>query len=256
MGLRGEMQMNATLCTGLAAVLAGMCSISFIYFGFYLIPAANRDERFRPLVYLCFFSSAWSFCYVLYFLSRDASAQEFWQRFTFAGQFAFAFLLWFVIRYSDPIRSRIAQIIPASILWIPPFIGSYIGITENAVVRDFPSGFWFLYAQIQTSIYNLASMILLIVYHSRQKTNKGRMQVYILTSSGFVLAILSWMADYLFGYRGTSNIIPFWLLVWIGILLYIIKKNTALSPSCRTSSAGTSPKISRKGSSSLIRPLR
>lgn len=67
-------------------------------------------------------------------------------------------------------------------------------------------------------------MILLIVYHSRQKTNKGRMQVYILTSSGFVLAILSWMADYLFGYRGTSNIIPFWLLVWIGILLYIIKK--------------------------------
>lgn len=221
--------MSEGLIAGLPAVLAGMCSISFIYFGFYILPTALKDKRFRHLMYSCFFSCAWSFIYVMYFLSVDPANRDFWQRFTFAGQLAFVFILLFWLRYTGLIRSRAVTAFLSIALWVPPLIGAYKGISENAVVRDFPAGFWFLYAQIQSTIYNFASVALFLVFHLRQKTNKSRMQVYFLVSSGLVLVTLSWIADYIFGYTSTPNIMPFWLLLWIGIILFTIKKYRLIS---------------------------
>jgi DNA-binding CsgD family transcriptional regulator len=216
--------MSQYFAFGLPAVLAGMCAISYVYFGFYLLPTALKDRRFRPLVYVCALSSIWSFCYVMYFLSSDAEMKGLWQRFTFSGLLALAFILWFWIRYTGFIRDkRIVTALSCAIL-LPPLIGAYKSVADNAVIRDFPNSFWFLYMEIQSTLYNLVSIILLMVFHLRQKTRKSRMQALILCTSGFILSLFSWIADYYFGFMSTNNINPFWLLIWMGILLYTIKK--------------------------------
>ena len=165
----------------------------------------------------------------MFYLSTDAGSRDLWQRFTFAGQLAFTFHLLFWIRYTGLIRSRAFSAFLSFAIWIPPLIGAYKGISENAMVKGFPDGFWFLYAQIQTTIYNIASVTLLLVFHFKQKTNKSRMQAFILCSSGLILVTLSWIADYFFGYQSTPNIMPFWLLLWIGIMLFTIKKYRLIS---------------------------
>lgn len=48
--------MSGALRGGLPAVLAGVCSVSYLYFGIYILPVSLKDRRFRPLVYACFFS--------------------------------------------------------------------------------------------------------------------------------------------------------------------------------------------------------
>ena len=151
------------------------------------------------------------------------------KRCSFAGLIVFVFLLYFIISYTALIKNKKTVFFLFSALWIPPLISVYKNFSENAVLRDFPYGFWFLYTEIQTTIYNLASIILLIIFYIKNKTNKSRIHFYILSGSGIILVILSWAADYFFGFRGSQNIIPFWLLLWIGILLYTIKKYRFIS---------------------------
>jgi DNA-binding NarL/FixJ family response regulator len=216
--------MNGALSGGLPAVLAGICSASYLYFGIYILPVSLKDSRFRSLVYACIFSSAWSFCYVMYYLSGDASMRDLWQRFIFTGMLAFVLYLWFLIQYTQVIQNRKALLPLYLAMWLPSLLSVYKSITENAMARDFPLGFWFLFAEIQTTIYNLASIAVLVVFHFRNKTNKSRIQVRILCASGFVLMTLAWIADFYFAFHNSLNIIPFWMLIWIGILLYTIKK--------------------------------
>jgi DNA-binding CsgD family transcriptional regulator len=209
---------------GLSAVLAGICSISYLYFALYIISPALKDKRFRPLLYLCIFSTAWSFTYVMYFLSNDPYIKELWRRFGFAGMLAFTFSLWFVMRYTGVIKNKRAATILSFAIWLPPLLSAYKNIFDNAVIKDFPYGFWFVYSEVQTFIYNFAFIVFMVIFYTRRKTNKVRIQACILCVSGIVLMVLSWAADYFFAFQNSQNIIPFWLLLWIGILLYTIKK--------------------------------
>ncbi len=216
--------MNISVFNAYAAVLAGVCSVSFLYFGFYVRSPALKDPRFRPLMHLCFFSSAWSVAYMLYFLSTDEYMRDLCRRCCFAGMLAFAYLLWFLIRYSGIIKNRRwAGLISLAIL-LPPLAGAYKGIFENAVVRDFPSGFWFLYAEIQSTSYNVASIVLMLLYYRRRRTVMTRNYAYVLCASAAVLMAGSLAADFYFGFRDSQNIMPLWLLIWIGILMFAIKK--------------------------------
>jgi DNA-binding CsgD family transcriptional regulator len=216
--------MSITLMNGLSAVLAGICSISYLYFGFYIISFALKDKRYRPLFYLCIFSSAWSFTYVMYFLSSDPYMRETWRRCGFTGMLAFVFSLWFIMRYTQLIKNKRIITLLSFAIWLPPLVWVYKNISENAVLIDFPFGFWFLYAEIQTTIYNLAFFAFIITYNFRSKTNKSRRQTYIICGSGIVILVLSWTADYFFAFHDSQNIIPFWLILCIGILFYTIKK--------------------------------
>ncbi len=207
-----------------AAVLAGIGSVSFVYFGFYLRSPSMKDFRFKPLVSLCFFSSAWSVCYVLYFLSMDALMKDFCRRCCFAGFLCFAYVLWFCIRYTGVLRGKKAVPLIVLAIAIPPLLGAYMGIFENAVVRDFPSGFWFLYTEVQSTAYNAASIILMLFYYRRRRTVMIRNFTIILCASSAVLIVSSLLADYYLGFRGGQNIQPLWLLMWLGILLFTIKK--------------------------------
>ena len=216
--------MSPLFTNGLPAVLSGICSVSFLYFGIYIYPVALKDIRFRPLLYMCFLSSAWSLCYVMYFLNIETGGTGLWQRFIYAGMLVFAFFPWFMMRYTALIRNKKVICLVHLALWIPPLTVAYKSISSNAVAKDFPLGFWFLLTQVQTTIYNLAGIIFLVLYNIKQKTNKGRMQTHIFCISGFVLLSLSWIADYYLGFRNAQNIIPLWLLIWIGILLYTIRR--------------------------------
>lgn len=160
----------------------------------------------------------------MYYLSGEASMKDLWQRFIFAGMLAFVLFLWFIIEYTQVVRNRKALVLMYLGMSLPSLASVYMSLTENAVARDFPIGFWFLFAEIQTTIYNFASIAVLVIFYLKNKTNKSRIQVCILCASGFVLMTIAWIADYYFGFQNCLNIIPFWLLIWIGILLYTIKK--------------------------------
>ncbi len=210
--------------SALSAVMAAVCSVTYLFFGLYIISQATKDKRIRPLFYLCIFSSAWSCCYIIYYLSSELYTKEIWQRFIFAGMLVFTFVLFFFIKYVGLIKNKKTLTLISFAIWLPPLIYVYKSISENAVARDFPYGFWYLYVQILTTIYNLAGMVLIVVYHIKHKTNKSRRQTIILLVSAFVLMTISWILDYYFGFKTMLNIRPFWLLVWVGILSYTIKK--------------------------------
>ncbi len=217
--------MDQLLAGGLPAVVAGMCSVSFLYLGIYLLLATKKDARFRSLTYLCFFSCAWCLCYVMYFLSADGHAAGLWLRLVYAGMLAFVFLLWFTIDYFTPIGNRTAAVFLRLALLLPPLVCAYKSIVDNAVAADFPSGFWFLFLQIQTTVYNIASISLFSVFYLRRNTSRRRLQARMVCASGAALVALSWIADYVLTAHNTRNIMPFWLLLWFGILIYPIRKH-------------------------------
>jgi DNA-binding CsgD family transcriptional regulator len=217
-------KMSITPMNGLSSVLAGVCSISYLYFGLYIISFALKDKRYRPLLYLCIFSSAWSFTYVMYFLSDNSHTRGIWQRCGYAGLLLFVYLLWFILRYTGLIKNRKLGTFLSFAIWLPPLLSVYKNIFDNAVIKDFPFGFWFLYTEIQATIYNLVSIIFLFIFFHRLKTNKSRRQKYILSISAIVFIAVSWLADYFFTFKDSQNINPFWLLLWIGVLFYTIKK--------------------------------
>jgi DNA-binding CsgD family transcriptional regulator len=216
--------MSITPLNGLSAALAGACAISFIYAGLYILFTARKDIILRPLLYLCFISSAWSFCYVMYFISSDFAIRELWQRMCFAGMSTMVFFLWFFMNYTGLIENRRITSFLTVAIWVPPLIILYENFAENAILHDFPSGFWFLYAEIQPFSYCFISIVFIYIYCTKSKTNKGRRGAYILCVSAIILLLSSTIADYFFGVQGSLNIIPFWVLLWIGILLFTIKK--------------------------------
>jgi DNA-binding CsgD family transcriptional regulator len=216
--------MSITPINGLSAVFAGVCAVSFIYAGLYILFTDLKDKSLRPLLYLCFISSAWSFCYVMYYLTGDLAMRELWRRMCFAGMSNMVFFLWFFMNYTGFITNKKTAAFLTAAIWVPPLIVLYKNFSENAVLRDFPSGFWFLYAEIQPFSYCFVSIVLIYIFCIRSKTNKGRREAYILCASAIVLLLASTAADYFFGIHGSQNIIPFWVLLWIGALLFTIKK--------------------------------
>ena len=216
--------MNEIIAGGPPAVLAGICAISYIYFGLYILPTALKDARFRPLASMCIFASAWSFFYVMYFLSAGPRTRELWQGFCFAGLLVLGFPMWFMMRYTGLIRNKKLAVFLSYAIWMPPLISAYMSVTENAVARDFPLGFWFLYAEIQSTIYSITTVVLMSLYFRKLKTNKSRVQAFTLCVGGIILIAGSWAADYILGFKDSENIMPLWLLIWIGILLYNIRK--------------------------------
>lgn len=216
--------MSNNLYNGLLAVLAGVCSVSYIFSGLYIFSPAVNDRRIRPLLYSCFFSSVWCCCYMMYYLSTGADMKDFWLRFMFAGMVAFVFPLWFFIKYIDFTANKKTIRFLSFAVWLPPLPYVYKSIYSNAVAIDFPDGFWFLYTQILTTVYNIGCMVLIFAYHAKYKNNKSRRQTIILITSAVILITVSWILDIYLGYSETKNIPAFWLLIWIGILTYTIKK--------------------------------
>jgi hypothetical protein len=204
---------SITPLNGLSAVLAGICSISYLYFGLYILSPALKERRIRPLLYLCVFSSIWSICYIVYYLNENVYVKDIWQRFTFAGMLTLVYLLWFLVKYLGLIKNKKAEVILSIVIWLPPLVSVYKSLSENAIARDFPFGFWFLYMEIQSTLYNLAGIACVLIFNQRTKTNKSRRQAYILSASAIVLMTLSWLADYFLGFQHGQNLIPFWLLL-------------------------------------------
>lgn len=137
---------------------------------------------------------------------------------------SFMSFLWFFIRYTSFIPGWKLEYLLTASLGLPSAIAAYKSISSNAVAADFPVGFWFLFVQILTTVYNTGCIFLLIAYYLKLKTNKSRILALILCISGFTLVTLSWAADYMLGVNKIQNLMPFWLLIWIGILLYTIKR--------------------------------
>lgn len=141
----------------------------------------------------------------------------------------FTFSSWFVLKYTGIIKNNKTAALIYPVFWLPPLVSVYKSISENAVLRDFPSGFWFMYTEIQTFIWNSVSLAILVFFYNKRKTNKGRRQTFILCGCGIILMLLSWAADYFFGYKNNQNLIPFWMLLWIGLLLFTIKRYRFIS---------------------------
>ncbi|HPV39682.1 MAG TPA: LuxR C-terminal-related transcriptional regulator [Spirochaetota bacterium] len=216
--------MDAISIDSSLAVVAGITCISHIYFALYIISPARKDRRIRPLLYLCVFSSLWSACYVMYYLSADAGIREYCQRLIFAGMIFFVFLFMFIIRYTGFSKNKKTETLISIAAWGPVSIIAYKSMADNAVANDFPFGFWYIFAEILFSIYNLLTIGLFIVYYAKNKTRKIKRQAWTLGVSAFVFITSSWFADYFLGFRNYLNIMPFWLVQWIAVLLFTIKR--------------------------------
>jgi hypothetical protein len=191
------------------AILAGICTISYLYFGFYILQPTIKEKRLRPLLYLCILSAIWSFCYMMYYHSSNAYMKDIWQRLTFFGNLVIIYMLWFFTKYTGIIKNKKIELLFFIAIWVLPLVSIYKSSSENAIARDFPFGFWFLFMEIQFTIYNLTAIIFLFVYYIRKKSYKSRMHALILCSSGLIFIPLSWLADYYLGFRNIQNLIPF-----------------------------------------------
>jgi DNA-binding CsgD family transcriptional regulator len=102
-------------------------------------------------------------------------------------------------------------------------------ISANAVAPDVSFSFWYIYPRINMFIYNITSVILLLIYYLRPGINKSRKQGVIPAISGAVIILLAWASDVIFMYHGSLHVLPFWLLLWVFVVLYSIKKYRFIS---------------------------
>ena len=214
---------------GLLAFIAGICLISYLYFGIYILSIAPMGKPNRAFFYFCVFSTMWSLCYAIYYLNTDSYVKNIMERFIYVGHMYVVFLLQFVLVYTDIIKNKKLLKYIFIIIWLPPLVIIYKSIVDNAIARDFPFGFWYTFTGLFMFMCNLTSLAILLIYCFKYKIKFRQKQGLLLVISGIAIIPLGWTSDYIFGFQGKVNVLPFWVLLWTFFALYSIRKYRFIS---------------------------
>ncbi len=205
------------------AVIAGICSISYLYFGIYILSIAPDRKPNRAFFHLCLFSCLWSLCYIIYYLNTDARVKDIMERLIYLGMTYVALLLRLVIIFTDIIKNKKLLRYIFIIIWLPSLLIAYKSVFDNAIAKDFPFGPWYMFTSIFMLIYNLTSITIFVIYYLKYTINKRRRGL-MLGILGLIIIPFAWAADYMISFHGSLNLLPFWVLLWIYVALYSIGK--------------------------------
>jgi DNA-binding CsgD family transcriptional regulator len=211
------------------AVLAGICFVSYLYFGAYILFLAPKGRPNRAFFYFCEFASLWSLCYVFYYLSGDERVRGILERVIYAGMAYAVLLLRFFIIFTDFIKNKRLLRFTLIIIWLPELSYLFASMLFGALPKDSPFGFWYILPRMIMFFYNSTSVILLLIYYLRPAVNRSKKQGVIPAVSGALVIPCAWASDTFFAHYGILHVLPFWLLLWVFVVLYSIRKYRFLS---------------------------
>jgi DNA-binding CsgD family transcriptional regulator len=215
--------------TTMLAVLAGICFVSYLYIGVYILFLAPKGRPNRAFFYFCEFASLWSLTYVFYYLSGDERVKSILERVIYAGMAYAVLLLRFFIIFTDFIKNKRLLRFTLIIIWLPELSYLFASVWFGAVPKDSPFGFWYILPRMLMFTYNFTSVALLLIYYLRPAVNRSRKQGVIPAVSGALIIPCAWASDTFFAQHGILHVLPFWLLLWVFVVLYSIRKYRFLS---------------------------
>ena len=212
------------------SILSVIAFCSYLYIGFFIFFINPRSKTNIYFLLACFSFAVWSFGYIFIHYNTDFEKSIIWYKIAFTGSSLFeVFLLYFALAlcgiYEKIKRKKLFLILT----YIIPVILIYKNITECAIIKDYPSGFWFILWMVYGYSYNLISIF--IFYQWSKKSNKKRVkkQTKMIIIFGLIAIIIGSLSDTVLVSLNIPSLSPITTLLWIFAVGYSVLKYRFMS---------------------------
>ncbi len=213
-----EMDINT-----LIAMLSTIAFTSYCYLGLYVFFLDPKDSQKRNFLYFCLCFAFWSFCYIIIASSSSTPAVIFWQKAAYAGALTYeVFILRFFLDFTGTIENIPCKKLFAGMLWILPALFLYENFYNNAVVNDFPDGFWYIGLHVLANTYNFIGLVLLYFFYKKSSSSRVKKQVKIIFTGGIITILITVPTDFFMGLQHIPTLTPVLILIWISSLFYAL----------------------------------
>jgi len=197
--------------------------VTYIYSGLYVFFLDRGSRLHRYFLLLCLTFAFWSLSLIIG-KATDGLMQniaDFTGRLTFLGATLYAiavFRLFLVMtKYEDKFKNKVVFNI---IILLPPAIFSAFSLLGCFNSNDF-SDPWYLSFHIYLNVYQLITIIMIIVWGIRSKYRRHKMQAALIVGGAFLVIIIDYILEFLNFADASSTIIVIWILfVWYAIVKY------------------------------------
>ncbi len=198
----------------------------FIYInvGLFVLYSDIRSRLNRHFFYFCLMLALYALFHTILFSPIEETLKDALQKYSYIPMLMFAIIMIkFILIFTNFFESRKVRLLYYSLVWIVPAFISYKSITANAIVNDYPSGFWLAF-MITSAIYNLFSVSLMIVWWKRTKIKREKKQAKIFVIFSMYAIIAGFIVDLYAGYHNQPPLAMTATIIWIFAMLYIVVK--------------------------------
>ncbi len=215
----------------IGVALNSIAFITYIYFGAYLLFLNHKSEVNLLFFTVCLIYALWNFSFI--FINSPIMTHDekiIWLKIGYTAAYSYSpFLLLFALhftKYNKKIKRKRLFIV---LIFILSAVYLYMHLIGNAIINDIPFGFWYYSSHIYANLYNLVSMIIVIIGAVRSDSNRIKLQMKIICAGAVTAIILGLFSDFYRGYRGLPTLTPILLIIWIGSVWFALVKHRFLA---------------------------
>lgn len=211
--------------TDISLILTSIAFITYIYIGLYIYIIDRKSLANKYFLIICLFFAFWSLCYIVIDVIADQSVILIWSKLKYTAMIDVAFMIYFILALTGYNNNLKFKKLIYIFIWLPALILVYQNLFHNAVVKDYPNGFWYLYLQIGLNgSYTLAMVIILLFWHFNSKSIRIKKQSFIIIAGILATVIVTFIGQ-LAASRDTPFInAPFAGLIWVIAFWYAMIK--------------------------------
>ncbi len=197
----------------------------YILLGIYVLCIKPSSSLYRNFFYFCLCFTVWAFAafYRSYDRGFNSSITAIKIQYAAALMYSVFILRFFILLTGIPASGRKRNIIFV-LLWVIPAVFMYQNLRYNRIFSSFPGGWWYAGLHLFANLYNLSSVILLLVWSSGSESKRVKKQVKIIIISTAVTIFMTIAGDYIAGYLDVPTPTPALTLIWISAIYFVIKK--------------------------------
>ncbi len=177
----------------------------------------------RSFFWVCLLLSLWAFSSIFGYGRFSDELIRFWTKISYTAQIGFVLLIlrFFLIFTGKYPQGRKKYLVVAAISVLPALI-IYMNLFHNAIVKGFPTGFWFMLLEFTVFFYNLASIALVFSWYRRTRSQREKKQALLFIISALLAVMAAWIVDLIAARYGKPALSPITTLIWFIALVYII----------------------------------
>jgi len=202
----------------LGVVLNSISFITYIYFGVYILLVDNKTRENKIFFFICMIFALWSFSFIFIHAPFIVKSEKYyWLKIGYTAAYLYnPFLLLFALNLTDYYKPIKYKPFFLFILFILPVIYLYKHIADNAILDDLPFGFWYYTSHIYANLYNLSSLVIVIIGARYSQSNRIKLQTKIIVLGAIVAIVVTTLTDFYTGSKNIPTLTPVFLLIWIG----------------------------------------
>ncbi|MBN2546082.1 MAG: hypothetical protein JXB50_09820 [Spirochaetes bacterium] len=209
----------------ISVILLSVSFITFFYFGLYVFFMDPKSPVYRNFLYMCLSFFLWSLSYLVLNISTGTNFYQAAYKISNLARLIYVpFTLRFFLFLTGYHKKIKFWLIFNIFIWIIPVIYMYNSIFNDYFGNTFFTGFWHLSSHIIFNLYNIADLILLIIWGKNSKFKRERKQAAIIVIGATAAILVTVLSDLAADLTKYPNLTPFFIMIWMFFIFYAMVK--------------------------------